>query len=534
MAVNFYFQDKRVSTVGGKDYLHFFARNVKNINSSSIYQQISDARSRIAKITSSSILGSANSNLNVEGLSPETRETVEKFLSGQLFNNLGDIIASEDGEQKDIGGGSIVDTLNNAANNWNVASINLNNFVSMTESVLNQILSAANVNMTAQEYGKQILAEYIKSNGSTAPTGAFSAQIVQSILQKNNGNFFTVSNLFGNSNLNTIISEMAALVASIPDSGLSGKEVVAVGTSHIPIENALKAKVSQWFSYLSANTGELASAIGLGEVAQKSYDEISSITKKTGISRGVAINVDPALEADTAAIKAATSRLSNMNYASNILQVTANIGGVSATIGIQVKNPGTAKTITPETQSINFNIVEDSNLLTVLTRDAALTEGTLFQLIQILTYQDSPGYAGYEEIAQSTWQSILDVVPYLVLANKLTSYMYNTSVPLNNSFFAYGGRIWPATVVVNRVLNNLSNPGGTTDSAAFFTGLDTDASQFVNMNRFIQTSGGNTPETFLAIERSQSLHSRVLSQLMAMKVSVKVRLADLAIVSGIF
>ncbi len=529
MAVNFYFIDKNVQEGDDGSYLHFFAANAVAdrglaVDPSNLYDTIAQARMNIG--LNINFNPSANSTLSAASLDEETKNTVEKFLSGQLFNNLESPI-EDDGSEPDMGGDSIAAALSSAAETAKVGNTNLAGFVKAAEDTLNQILSATNMNQTMQEYADAVLRSYVGSNGGGI-TGPIAQQIITDILNKNNGEFFTADLGLGNT-LNSIVAQMTALIAALPAANYGkGATVTIGGTGHTQVERALIGKINGWMSYLSSNLKTVATAIGLGEIAKRSYQEIESINTHIPQSGDVTYKFDESLRSDSAAINDAYSKVLNTSYSGGPISITANVGGVSATIGIISRESGAAP-ITSKTKHRTINIVEDSTLFNVLARDVGISGSTMNDLIQILTWQDSPASSGMEAVASKIWTDIQAIIPQLVLINKLTASLMTTDIALDNTFFAYGGKIWPSSVVLQHIFNNLGSKNNMNASSVFFSGsLNVPRSSFASMN---QWEGDERPDPNLAIQRSNVLMGNVLNKLMSTKVSVKLRLADLAALS---
>ena len=524
MAVDFFFRAKnsRYQDINN-EYLHFFAQNSR-ANPQGVYAAIENARNLIANMATQSTISTANSKFATTPMDTETRETLEKFLSGRLFSEMSGGVPG-DGNADLPASDNIAAVLNSISNEFNSAATNVTSFGRAAENVINQIFSANNISMTAREYAGQVLKELLNSYGGAVTTGQIANQIVRSVLEKNNGNFFTVDVNLGSSNVSKVVAQMAALIATLPEANFDG-QTVAVGTAHLPIETALERKFNSWMGYLNHHAGRLANAIGLADVASRSYDELDKVNVKIGATKEASVKIDPSFSSDSAAVKQAAASINSKQYSNNIVQISAGKNGVTATIGIQTRG-GSSNPITPNSQQRTFNIIEDSNLFAVLTRDAMINGSTLNQLIQILTYHDSRD-SNYEDSAAETWNEITRIVPYIAAMTRLTMYLSNTNAAFDNVFFALGGKVWPAGVVVQHILGQMSYQNGSTNSAAYFSGNIGGREQFVGMNQWIMDK---RPSPEAGSIRSAELHSAVLGRMQSIKVSVKIRLAELAALS---
>ena len=535
MAVNFFFQDRNIRYNAQEGYLHFFSANA-DVDPSSVYQQITDARSRIATIAAQTQIANGDVSMKAAPLDIDTRQTVERLLSMRLFDDLDSDAVSMDGEDISVGE-SIVGTLESIASEFDNKMVNVDNFAETAKSVLQQLFDAANIKIVADDYCSQVLAEYISNNNlQGVAQGDIAAQIINSIVGNNNGEFFSIDQPIGGGALSNDIAQMAALVAAIPSSGLSGGEMATSGTRHTKIETLLAQKFSGWMNAISKAASKLASAIGLGEVVSKALGETVNASYRIGTKADTVVKVDPQLIHDEQAVREKLARMMGAKSNSGAIEVKADMNGVTTKFAVVTKSPSAAP-ITPKSNHRSFYIIEDTSLLTVLARHAGIGGNSLHQLIQILTYHDSSIYSPVqmEAAADVVWNAILEVVPYLALMNKLAFAFTESGATYANTFFAYGGKIWPSGVVLSHILHTIGSRNDFTKSAAFLTGnFNIDRGTFVDKNRWISNTedgGRERADTSLAIERSATLHTEVLSTLMAAKVNVRVRLAELAVLS---
>ena len=531
MAVNYYFQDKVIKQGAEDGYLHFFALNA-NADPQSVYAPIVAARDRIAAIASQYRLTGRVNRAAVSPLDTDTKATVERLLTGRLFEDISPGFSYIEGE--DIpSGDSVAATLNAVADEFKDKMVGVNNFAQSVEQVIQSIFNAGNINMIAKDYCQQILQEYLQNNGMGGSyDSAIARQVISSILSRHNGQFFTVDQYLGGSGLNATIKEMAAIVAALPDAGLTGKEVIAVGNRHTNIETALSQKFNGWLQMIGMTASKLASAIGLGEVSIQAYDEIARVMNSVKSSQDVIVQNDIRLIDDAQKCKAALSELLGSTYGSGIVSVTVNKGGIGVNFNLSITPPTVGGyTGNINTSQVDIYIIEEMSLLDVLANQAGFGGSSLNQLLQILTYQDSPNFSGAEAAAAQVWNLIVETVPYLALMSQLINTISSTGVTYNNMYFAYGGKIYPATEVLSRMLQTIGSNSNLAKTMVSFTASDIARENFAEQNRFILSEGKVAPSSELAIQRSNLLRSRTMSMLMASKVEIMARLAELAILS---
>ena len=535
MAVDFYFEDVLVSKAAGGGYLHFFAEN-SDVDPGNVYQQVANARNRISSNAlqeATSIIG-RNMSAPIGKLSEANKIVINNLLTGKIFEDMSPSDVA--GEAKEIpeGTDSLLDAINDVVSDTNRRVSTAYDFTVKIREIIQKILDAKNIDMVAKDYCQQVFQEYVSSGymSSGGRITSIEEKIVRAIMEKNNGKFFAVENRLGvTENLNRRIAEMAALAEAAPTLSQS-RNITNNPYKGDNITKIINKKLDEFMNFLSETASQLASAIGAADVLNQAYTDSINSTNRAAKGQSSAVQLDSKLSEDQRRIQGLINQTLGRRYNSNTYNFTVNKDGVTANVALITQTPSSIGAITPNTTQRTFNIVEDTTFLTVLARHAGVEGQTLYELMQMLTYHDANG-SSKEFAAEQSWNLILELVPYLALINRLT-YAFVDGANYANTFYSLGGKIWPASEVLSHIAKTLTRNSGLTGSFVTMSGANFDRSNFVNSNQFIASysrQGSRDtpgPDTEAAIERSKTLRARVYSQLIAMRINIKVRLAQLA------
>ena len=512
------------------NYLHYYAKNA-DVAPNSLYQSIISARSRIASQAIASIGTAANASnflTSKTQIDSTTMQIAEELLTNNWFPEAADMKLEG------------VESITTDEVNFE----DLNTFTTDLRQVLQKILNVSQNPAYAKNYARRVFESFTgTSMWRKTPATPIAQQVIQQVLSNNSGQFFSIGQPVGTIDIANIVNQIALMVYALPSaygpdaaSGSGIDSMVTVGSKHMSLKQALQMKLTGWMRTLSRKTGDLANQLGAAKALDLSFTDIEKIDYTIKNKTDVVLQQDPSLAADRALTKAAVG--TTRKWMTDTLSVVSSENQVEGRFQIYTPDVDNSKNVSLDTTVKDFNIVANESMLSVLMLHAGFTSGMIQDLIQILTYRDIDS-AGYESQAANTWEAIKNIVPYLVIINRMVN-IFQTSGGLVNTYFAFGGQVWTAQEIFNYIATTLGL--GEDNSRAFLVVNDAgglDRSVFVRINQFKrkyareQDSEGNyvrgamVPNTQLAIQRSMETLAQSQNQLMQAKVSVKLRLAEL-------
>ena len=511
-------------------YIHYFAVNLSAETKEALSWINTMSEAKTSVLTKSlraywGRLGSARKLFRKAGMNSDK---VEELFSGKAFAALGDVrpndVRGDDGDDSLQGSVAKLRKVPKQASD-------VGKFLELAERNVLDFLNSSQADKMLESYTALILEDYAESQEMSR--GDIANSIIQSLISKSGGKFFTV---FGkSSDLPPNIVRMMALVTALPDADMEAVASRYKGNSDII--RVLIQKYNGWVAYLNKTARQAGKAIGRIKAHKGVLEQVDKLNMRIMVSDGSKraaytrkFHPDVEMRNELGRLSGLLSDMQQTKGTSRVTLAYDGQNGVTATMGVTIQEG--RKRIDPKIRTYSFPLYNTTSLLNMLVREAGLSTDSMYALFNILAAHNDLGIDDKSDEQPSPqgrwvedmWKGAVESLKWMTLLDSLQG----LNIPDRSYFISINGNLWTMGDFIRHILDSHSSVSWREAVGKvgndFRSGLDRQT--YMNVNAWQGSARHNLTD---ALRRSDSLHTEMLRIMSATKIHVSLTLRELGL-----
>lgn len=513
------------------DYIHYSAENAE-FSAIEAMNKLGETKSNIIKRYGKYVLA-RRENAYISKLDPSVRKEVDSWLSKTAFTGMSKsevAVKSQPFDLKDYY--SLEEAIAKAGKNVDSTLDNIGNFCNQVEKNIMEYLSSQGLEKMREYYDAYLMKNFLNNDFSVAQ-GTYANQLLATLLSRSNDKLFHSIPKVQNSKkdeaqmLATSVAKMIALAQALPEANLTSAAVkYSNGTStyaknESQVMQEIIKKYQGWVNQLNQVAAEQGVCIAVMDGNKKMLKQLDDFEVKHTGTKNLQVEwiPDPQIKKLLSQTENGLKRATGykVSKADGAIQYLASDNSVIASMGLSVKEVKDKKGVGIENmKSVDIRLQHSTPLLTLLVREGGLSGTDMNEIYNLVSVHGDSGELN------DIWNKLVEYLKYRALLNALMG--INTEE--QSYFMVLNGKF----IKMSDLIDHIIDDGGTVswsqkmaDSNVKGSGLT--RTPYVRRNWWQPPKKSNP---YSAIKRSSKQQQTVSSIMYATKITVNLRLTELA------